>query len=67
MRALLEDLDEQAALAISRTGSLANCSLTTYVRGDDDRLRLDREAWTVPLERAATPVTDEPDAAVAPR
>ncbi len=67
MRSLLEDLDEQAALAISRTGSLANCSLTTYVRGDDDRLRLDREAWTVPLERAATPVTDEPDAAVAPR
>jgi probable phosphoglycerate mutase len=66
-RYLLEELDEQAALAISRTGSLANCSLTTYQRGDDGRLHLDREAWTVPLEREATPVTEEPDAAVAPR
>jgi broad specificity phosphatase PhoE len=65
-RYLVEKLDEQGALELSRSGRLANCSLTTYVRTDGE-LRLDRDAWTVPLEDFDTPVTDEPDAAVAPR
>jgi broad specificity phosphatase PhoE len=65
-RYLIEDLDEHDALELSRSGSLANCSLTTFTRNDGGRLRLDREAWTAPLERDATPVTEEPDAPVAP-
>jgi len=65
-RYLVEKLDEDAALELSRSGRLANCSLTTYVRADGE-LRLDRDAWTVPLEDFDTPITDEPDAAVAPR
>jgi broad specificity phosphatase PhoE len=66
LRYLVERLDEQAALALSRSARLANCSLTTYVR-DDDMLRLDLDAWTAPLEAQRTPVTEEPDDAVAPR
>ena len=66
-RYLLERLDEGMALALSRSGKLANCSLTTYVRDGDARLRLDKEAWTAPLEREQIPVTEEPDAPVAPR
>jgi broad specificity phosphatase PhoE len=66
-RYLVERLDERAALELSASGRLANCSLTTFVRDDHGRLRLDRDAWTVPLEATHAPVTDEPDAAVAPR
>jgi len=66
-RYLVERLDEDGALDLSRSGRLANCSLTTYVRDHDGELRLDRDAWTVPLEEEDAPVTDEPDAAVAPR
>jgi broad specificity phosphatase PhoE len=67
MRYLLEDLDEQAALALSASSTVANCSLTTYVRSADGRLALDKNAWVAPLEREHTPVTDEPDAPVASR
>lgn len=67
IRYLIEAFDEQTALILSKSGSLANCSLTTFVRDGDHGLRLDRDAWTVPLEQEQTPVTDEPDAAVAPR
>ncbi len=67
MRYLLEELDEKAALALSSSKTLANCSLTTYERQPDGTLRLDKEAWVVPLEREHTPVTDEPDAPIAPR
>jgi broad specificity phosphatase PhoE len=66
-RYLIERLDEAAALALSRSGHLANCSLTTYVRGKDGRLHLDRDAWVAPLEEQDAPITEEPDAAVAPR
>lgn len=66
-RYLVERLDEAGALALSRDGRLANCSLTTYVRTDDHQLRLDRDAWTAPLEREDTPVTEETDAPVASR
>lgn len=66
-RYLIERLDEQAALDISRAGQLANCSLTTYERDEHGRLRLHHNAWVAPLESRAAPVTDESDAAVASR
>jgi 2,3-bisphosphoglycerate-dependent phosphoglycerate mutase len=67
MRYLIEELDESAALELSRSARLANCSLTTFERDSTGLLRLRRDAWTVPLESDDTEVTDEPDAAVAPR
>lgn len=66
MRYLIERLDEQAALELSRSRRLANCSLTTFERRGDG-LRLERDAWVAPLETSNAPITDEPDAAVAPR
>jgi broad specificity phosphatase PhoE len=66
-RYLIERLDEATTLELSRSGRLANCSLTSYVRVADSGLRLDLDAWTVPLEEQQAPVTDEPDAIVAPR
>jgi hypothetical protein len=66
-RYLLDDLEEEGALALARDHPLANCSLTTYVRGSDGNLALDRENWTVPLEKSDVAVTEEHDAPVAPR
>jgi broad specificity phosphatase PhoE len=66
MRYLLEDLDEAQALALGG-GRLANCSLTSYVTHGDGSPRLVLDGWTVPLEIANEPVTEEPDAPVAPR
>jgi len=66
VRYLIEALDEQEALRLSREESLANCSLTAY-RMDDDTPKLERFGWTVPLEETGTPVTEEADAPVAPR
>jgi broad specificity phosphatase PhoE len=67
LRYLIEDLEEADALALSASSRVANCSLTTYEPHPHGGLNLERDAWTAPLERRATPVTDEPDAAVAPR
>jgi broad specificity phosphatase PhoE len=66
-RYLVERLDEAEALALSSAGHLANCSLTTFVRDEERRLRLDLDAWTVPLRQEHTPITEEPDAPVASR
>ena len=66
-RYLIEDLDEKAALALSRDHPLANCALTTYVIGADDRLTLELDGWTAPLEMEEVPVTEEHDARVKPR
>lgn len=66
-RYLVERLDERAALQLSRSGRLANCSLTTFVRNHEVGLLLERDAWTAPLERKHAPITDEPDAPVASR
>ena len=66
-RYLIERLDEQQALEISRSGRLANCSLTSYRRTADRALQLDHDAWTAPLERSAAPVTEESDSPVGPR
>lgn len=67
VRYLIERLDEAAALGLSSAGRVANCSLTTYVRRNDHRLHLDRDAWTAPLRQEHAPITDEPDAPVASR
>ena len=67
IRYLLERLDEATALELSRTGQLANCSLTTFVHDGDGVLQLDKDGWTAPLEHEQTPITEEPDAPVAPR
>jgi len=66
-RYLIERLDEGAALELSRSATLANCSLTTYVRDADAGLRIEREAWTAPLEQQQAPITEKPDAPVASR
>ena len=66
IRYLVERLDEPAALELSAHGRLANCSLTAYDRTATG-LRLVHDAWTAPLETEEAPVTEEPDAAVAPR
>ena len=66
-RYLLDDLDEAGALGLARDHPLANCSLTTYVRGSDGNLALDRDNWTVPLEESEVSVTEEHDVPVAPR
>jgi broad specificity phosphatase PhoE len=66
MRYLLEDLTEAKALALGG-GRIANCSLTTYVTQPDGTPRLVLDGWTAPLEEANEPITEEPDAPVAPR
>ena len=66
-RYLLERLDEQQALALSREHPLPNCSLTTYERDGDGALRLQLDAWTVPMREEAVPVTEEHDAQLGPR
>jgi broad specificity phosphatase PhoE len=66
-RYLVEDLDEQQALALSRDHPLANCALTTYVTDADDRLKLDRDGWTAEMEAEQVPVTEEHDVHVGPR
>src|SRR3954454_13620425 len=66
-RYLLDDLDEHGALALAHDRPLANCSLTTFVRGSDESLAIDRDNWTVTLEASAVEVTEDHDAPVAPR
>lgn len=66
MRYLIQRLDEEAALELSRSRRLANCSLTSFER-HGDQLALERDAWIAPLASADAPITDEPDPAVAPR
>jgi broad specificity phosphatase PhoE len=66
-RYLIEDLVESEALALSDEHPLPNCSLTRYLTDAEGTLRLDLDAWTVPLEREDVPVTRAHDAPVAPR
>ena len=65
-RYLLDNLDEARTLTLSREHPIGNCSLTRYRTGADDRLHLDLDAWTAPLEVDGVAVTVERDAAVAP-
>jgi hypothetical protein len=52
---------------LSRDHPLANCALTTYEIGADQRLTLELDGWTAPLEMEEVPVTEEHDAHVKPR
>jgi probable phosphoglycerate mutase len=71
LRYIIEQLDEEAILAIDREGDVANCAVTEYraaSRGDGDvELRLERYNFVAPLLDEGTEVTDEPDARVAAR
>ncbi|MCR5880856.1 histidine phosphatase family protein [Phenylobacterium sp. J367] len=71
LRYLLECLTEDEILAIDREKDVANCSVTEYRldrgEGANGELKLFRYNFTAPLEQQATPVTREPDAAVAAR
>ena len=71
LRYLLEDLTEAQILAIDRQADVANCGVTEYRldphAGPHGGLKLHRYNFTAPLERAHTPVTTEPDRAVAAR
>jgi probable phosphoglycerate mutase len=67
MRYLIEGLDEQQALALSRDEPLANCSLTSFVAREDGALELARAGWTVPVRVGEAPVTVEHDQPAAPR
>jgi broad specificity phosphatase PhoE len=70
-RYLLETLSEAELLAIDKAGDVANCGVTDYrfdaARGPHGDLVLAKYNFTAPLERADTPVTTRPDAAVAAR
>ena len=71
LRYLLEELDEDAILAIDREGDVANCSVTEYGfdpgHGPRGGLVLQTYNFTAPMERQGTPVTAEPDQALAAR
>ena len=68
---LLENLTEDAILAIDRQGDVANCAVTEYrfepSLGPDGGLVLERYNFVTPLEEAGAPVTSEPDLNVAAR
>jgi broad specificity phosphatase PhoE len=66
-RYLIEELSEAETLRLNRTQPLANCSLTRYVTDGDQRLALEIAGWTAAIEREGVVVTEEHDAAVAPR
>ena len=70
-RYLLERMTEEQILDIDRRHDVANCSVTWYERAPGaaghDEMRLGEYNFVAPLEAAGTPVTDQPDASVAPR
>jgi len=65
-RLALEGLDEQQLLDLDRQAPVANCSLTTYRHDATGKLVLSSYDDSVALERAAAPVTHEPDRAGRP-
>ena len=71
MRYLLERLDEAAILAIDRANDVPNCAVTSYAfdpaAGRRGKLVLALENFVSPLEQEGAPVTDAPDASVAPK
>ena len=71
VRYLLENLTEDAVLAIDREKDVANCGVTEYrfdpSAGPDGGLILERYNFISPLEDAGTPVTAKPDINVTAR
>jgi probable phosphoglycerate mutase len=70
-RYLLENMNEQAIIAIDAEGDVANCAVTEYgfeAEGEGTgSLVLRRYNFVAPLEQEGAPVTREPDANVAAR
>jgi broad specificity phosphatase PhoE len=71
LRYLLERLDEAAILGIDRQADVPNCGVTSYEydprAGRHGKLVPRLVNFVSPLDEAATPVTAEPDAPVAPK
>jgi probable phosphoglycerate mutase len=71
LRYLLENLSEEAILAIDRQGDVANCAVTEYRfdpgLGPSGGLVLERYNFVTPLKESGAPVTAEPDPNVAAR
>lgn len=67
MRYLIEELTEQETLARSRDEPLANCSLTAFEADPEGALVATASGWTVPLDEEGATITEDHDAAVAPR
>jgi broad specificity phosphatase PhoE len=69
LRYVIERLDEAAILRIDGEAEVANCSVTSYVCGDDQAAgpTLTLYNHVAPLEEAHQPVTAAEDAPVAPR
>jgi broad specificity phosphatase PhoE len=69
MRYLVEHMDEATILGIDRQGDVPNCAVTSYrmveAETTAEAFKLDLVNFTAPLLEASTPVTAEPDAAVA--
>jgi broad specificity phosphatase PhoE len=70
-RYLIENLDEQAILAIDAEAQVANCSVTEYrfeaEQGSTGKLMLERYNFVAPLTSKGAAVTSAPDAKVASR
>lgn len=70
-RYILEQMNEEQVLQISREQELANCSVTTYTYdatvGKRGGMALRGYNFVAPLLEAGTEITREPDAPVAPR
>lgn len=66
LRYLIENLDEEAILAIDAEGDVANCGVSEYgfdpSRGRDGMPVLWRWNFVAPLQAEGAPVTTEPDA-----
>jgi 2,3-bisphosphoglycerate-dependent phosphoglycerate mutase len=64
-RYLIEELDEARVLDIDRERDVANCSITSFERGEDvdgrTKLLLQAYNFVAPLEAAGESVTREPD------
>jgi broad specificity phosphatase PhoE len=66
MRYVLERMDETRALALSRDGAVANCSLTSY-SDKGGELALDTVDWVAPLVESRVPITGAPERPAASR
>jgi broad specificity phosphatase PhoE len=70
-RYLLEQLDEEAILAIDRAGDVPNCGITEYrldaAAGGHGKLVLVQANFVAPLEASGTPVTRRSDTPAAPK
>ncbi|MDO9706803.1 histidine phosphatase family protein [Paracraurococcus lichenis] len=71
LRYLIENLDEEAVLAIDAAGDVANCGVSEYAfdpsRGRDGAPVLRRWNFVAPLQEQGTPVTAEADAPMGAR